>query len=380
MAIMEKLLLSASRYLASSGHGVAVLIGGIFSILACVLSGIQIRQHKRNWTHPPSQRHVVRILYMVPIYAISAWGSLTFLNLSSYIDFVRGVYEAFVIYTFMILLTKYLGGHNGVVEVSGRWNSRGCCERGADFLHAGIALRCRAHPAVRLYELLADYCFPRAVFVFCCQWMKYKAPQPWPSPMCCLKPVVPDSKYLYYLKYGALQYTILTPICSLSSVVLTYFGAYEDGVIAYDNGYPYIAFVVNMSQIISLYCLVWLYVVMKNELMPFGPLAKFMVVKAVVFATFWQGVGLAMAAKLGWITQTDNFSVGEVQVGLQDFLVCIEMFLGQRRQAERQTRAGRADALPKHSHCLLCSLLCLQPHASTSTRSVLRRTVTAPCV
>ena len=250
------------------GHWVAVLIGGIFAMLACVLSAIQIRSHWKHWTHPSSQKHVVRILYMVPIYALSAWGSLTFLNLSSYIDFVRGVYEAFVIYTFMILLTKYLGGHNGVVE-----------------------------------------------------WMKYKGRQPWPSPMCCLKPVVPDSRYLYYLKYGALQYTISMPLCSLAAVVLTSFGAYEDGVIAYNNGYPYIAFIMNCSQLVSLYCLVWLYVCLKNELAPFGPLAKFMVVKAVVFATFWQGVGLAIAASQGWLKATDNFSVGEVQVGLQDFLV-----------------------------------------------------------
>jgi len=260
--------------LSSWAHGLAVLIGGIFSMLACVLSFIQIRSHKRNWTHPPSQKHVVRILYMVPIYAISAWGSLTFLNLSAYIDFVRGVYEAYVIWTFMLLLTKYLGGHNGVVE-----------------------------------------------------WMKYKPPQAWPSPMCCLKPVVPDSRFLYYLKYGALQYTILTPICSLAAVILTYFGAFEDGVIEATNGYPYIAFVLNASQLVSLYCLVWLYVCMKNELMPFGPLAKFMVVKAVVFATFWQGIGLAFAARFGWLEATDEFSVGEVQVGMQDFLVCIEMFI-----------------------------------------------------
>ena len=120
---------------------------------------------------------------------------------------MRGVYEAFVIYTFMILLTKYLGGHNGVVE-----------------------------------------------------WMKYKPPQPWPSPLCCLKPVIPNSTYLYYLKYGALQYTILTPICSLAAVVLSSFDMFEEGVLEVDNGYPYIAFVMNASQLISLYCLVWLYV------------------------------------------------------------------------------------------------------------------------
>jgi len=95
---------------------VAISIGGVFSFLATVLSIIQIRAHYRNWVHPPSQRCVVRILMMVPVYSISAWLSLVFLQYSLYIDFVRMCYEAFVIYTFMILLTKYLGGHNGVVE------------------------------------------------------------------------------------------------------------------------------------------------------------------------------------------------------------------------------------------------------------------------
>lgn len=258
----------------SHSHAIAVLVGGIFALLACILSAVQVRNHWKHWTHPPSQKLVVRILYMVPIYAASALGSLTFLNLSSYIDFARGIYEAFVIYTFMILLTKYLGGHNGVVE-----------------------------------------------------WMKHKPPQRWPFPLGFLKPVKPDSRYLYYLKYGALQYTILTPITSLAAVVLTSFGAFEDGVIEVDNGYPYIVFLVNCSQLISLYCLIWLYVCLKNELAPFQPLYKFMVVKAVVFLTFWQGVALAVMARFGWLHNTPNFSIGEVQVGMQDFLVCIEMFL-----------------------------------------------------
>lgn len=75
--------------------------------------------------------------------------------------------------------------------------------------------------------------------------MKYKLPQPWPEPLCCLKKVQPDSRYLYHLKYGALQYAILQPITAVAAVVLTKFGVYEDGVISATNGYPYIAFVVN---------------------------------------------------------------------------------------------------------------------------------------
>jgi hypothetical protein len=74
-------------------HGVAIGIGGLFSFLACVLSYVQIKQHYAHWVHPPSQRCVVRILFMVPVYSISAWLSLTFIKYSLYIDFIRMCYE-----------------------------------------------------------------------------------------------------------------------------------------------------------------------------------------------------------------------------------------------------------------------------------------------
>src|SRR5687767_14821819 len=45
--------------------------------------------------------------------------------------------------------------------------------------------------------------------------------------------------------------------------------AQGDGIIAADRGYAYITFLVNMSQLLALYTLVWLYVILKNELLPF---------------------------------------------------------------------------------------------------------------
>ena len=128
---------------ASMEHGIAVGIGGLFSFLACVLSYIQIKAHYAHWVHPPSQRCVVRILFMVPVYSISAWLSLTFIKYSLYIDFIRMCYEAFVIYTFMILLTKYLGGHNGVVEwMKTKSATRTHCSTSAGYPHFLLLLRC----------------------------------------------------------------------------------------------------------------------------------------------------------------------------------------------------------------------------------------------
>jgi hypothetical protein len=46
-----------------------------------------------------------------------------------------------------------------------------------------------------------------------------------------------------------------------------------------------------------------------------------------VYCVIRQGVVLALAVKWGILTATTNFDVGELQVGVQDFLVCIEMFI-----------------------------------------------------
>ena len=48
------------------------------------------------------------------------------------------------------------------------------------------------------------------------------------------------------------------------------------------------------AQFWALYCLVLFYRGVKYELAPIRPISKFLVVKAVVFLTYWQGVGIAI--------------------------------------------------------------------------------------
>uniref|UniRef100_A0A803M8P7 Uncharacterized protein n=1 Tax=Chenopodium quinoa TaxID=63459 RepID=A0A803M8P7_CHEQI len=62
------------------------------------------------------------------------------------------------------------------------------------------------------------------------------------------------------------------------------------------------------------------YNVTHEKLKPIKPLAKFISFKAIVFATWWQGVGIVLLCTLGVLPKD-----GIVQTGLQDFLICIEM-------------------------------------------------------
>lgn len=54
---------------------------------------------------------------------------------------------------------------------------------------------------------------------------------------------------------------------------------------------------------------------------PFG-------LQAVVFFSFWQSVLINMAARLGLITPAEfsTYDTDDVAAGLQNFLICLEMF------------------------------------------------------
>jgi hypothetical protein len=252
-----------------------------FCLLACGLSFYQIFTHRNNLVHPKSQKWVVRIIWMVPIYAFTSWCSMIFLRLGIYFEFLRSIYEAYVLYSFLLLLTKYVGGHKGAVRMIE--------EEG---------------------QLLTEF--------------------PWPFNK-CFAPVKPDSAFLWKLKYSVMQYTVVVPICALVTLITNYYDVYYNGSFRLDGGYTYVSFFINNSQMIALYGLVWMYVVLHKSLEPFNPMHKFLVVKAVVFFTFWQSIGLSLLGYMGFFTafevEGDIITQEEIQVGFQNFLICLEMFV-----------------------------------------------------
>jgi len=76
----------------------------------------QVAMHTEYYTRPRLQRHVIRILWMVPIYSLDAWFALRFKDARGYLDPVREIYEAYVIYNFYAYLTNYLEDELGVPD------------------------------------------------------------------------------------------------------------------------------------------------------------------------------------------------------------------------------------------------------------------------
>ena len=56
----------------------AWLIAGLFVLLAVPVTVYEVAMHLENFSRPRLQIYVIRILWMVPIYAVDAWLALRF--------------------------------------------------------------------------------------------------------------------------------------------------------------------------------------------------------------------------------------------------------------------------------------------------------------
>jgi hypothetical protein len=252
---------------------------GAFVCITLIMSTKLIYDHLTNWYMPDVQKYVVRILYMVPLYAIQSWLSLRFHNARIYIDVVRDLYEAYVIQSFMYFLMELLGGEDTLVQILQEKDP-----------HYGIHLG------------FVRFIIPKWEMGF---------------------------EFMANCKHGVLQYVVLKALGSISTATLEMLGMFHEGEFSWFSAYIYISFIINLSQMWALYCLVKFYHATHDNLaspVNWKPLGKFLCIKLVVFFTWWQGVAIAVLKSYDLIGDVGQWDVDDVANGLQDYLICIEMF------------------------------------------------------
>eukprot|EP00744_Colponema_vietnamica_P020466 GILI01029084.1.p1 GENE.GILI01029084.1~~GILI01029084.1.p1 ORF type:complete len:243 (+),score=26.30 GILI01029084.1:44-730(+) len=130
------------------------------------------------------------------------------------------------------------------------------------------------------------------------------------------------------MKFSLVQYMILRPLLTVITVPLYFTGNYKEGDFdPQGNAYLYLALIQNASVFFGFTSLVYFYFACKEFLQPYKPGMKFVVVKAVVFMCFWQGIFIAVLNHFHVIPHTQYWTSDDVGVGLQNFIVCIEMFI-----------------------------------------------------
>lgn len=212
---------------------------------------------------------------MVPIYAASSWAAVESLTAAFYLDPLRDIYEAFTIYTFLQLLINFLGGERSLI----------------------IMMHGRA---------------PKS--------------HPWPLNLCFSKVDISDPHTFLMIKRGILQYAYLKPILAVATIIMKSTHTYQEGYISVTSGYLWSGILYNISITVCLYALAIFWLCMAQDLAPFRPMPKFLCIKLIIFASYWQGLFLSILQFLGAIpNDVPGYTADNLAAAIQDALICFEM-------------------------------------------------------
>ena len=385
-----------------------LFLSGVFCLLSVIVGIYEVYLHLTNFHKPRLQRHLVKVLLMVPIYAIDAactvkWPGLT----ETYLGALRSLWEALTIYSFYMFVYEYLqvqavaqlihdemnpdldsmrlstSSHDDELPETG--SGAGLATVGAEPSHRTASHQRKSSvddsaeeyqamlgdlrqgneswATVRLVQKLqrtpapsissrhednvekygpagagqglTDHIFPFNGFC-----------GPKEKRSCRLKPWE-GAKFLARCKHGVLQYVVLQVLCTVILVVTSRISCpkapahtmncYNESNPNPKYAYFWTTLILNFSQAWALYCLMYCYSVTKVILRPIKPLGKFLCIKLVVFATFWQQLAFTIA---GWADMlpawTGMFVEATAGTGedpkvlesnaLQAALICLEMF------------------------------------------------------
>ncbi|KAJ3287819.1 hypothetical protein HDU79_005386 [Rhizoclosmatium sp. JEL0117] len=251
---------------------------GLFALVAVVASSVLIAFHLRNWSRPPLQRHIVRILFMVPSYAVCAFVSYRFPDAALYINLYRDLYEGFAVYSFFNLCLLYLGHTWDQQRESMRTSERGVGRK-----------RC-------------------------------------PPPLCCFTYDPKHPRFLVYCKLGICQLLVMRSLTCIGTLLLDYWNLFCPESMSPKFGHVYIVILNLASMGLSMFTLLSFYLAVHHDLPPGRPIYQFLAIKLVLFISYLQSFILAVLVALGYLQGNgEEWTTGEVVNAVASFLTCVEM-------------------------------------------------------
>lgn len=272
-------------------HHVGWIVATLFTIVATVASFWLVDKHLQWYTNKREQRYIVRLLFMVPIYAFISLASYFWWSHATPLLLIRDAYESTVLTAFFYLLLVYLSPDPD--------------EQRRIFVKHGLSRQADLE-ATRRGEKLKKWVFP----------LNFIAWKP-----------ADGLLFLQAMKWGVLQYCVLRPTTTLAAVVLEYMGLYCEESWGLGWGHIYIVVIVSLSVTVAMYCLIQLYVSVAPLLKPHKPLLKLFAIKAVVFLTFWQATFLSVLSMLGVVKDTKYMTSEDINIGIGALLETFEMML-----------------------------------------------------
>lgn len=89
-------------------HQLGLIISAVFGLISVFIAFFLVFQHATRYLKPFEQKHIIRILLMIPIYSTVSFLSYLHYKHAVYYQVLRDCYEAFAIASFFTLMCHYI--------------------------------------------------------------------------------------------------------------------------------------------------------------------------------------------------------------------------------------------------------------------------------
>ncbi|OAA58328.1 hypothetical protein ISF_06867 [Cordyceps fumosorosea ARSEF 2679] len=267
-------------------HELARIIGAACTLIAVMLSVYLAWMHALHYTKPREQRYIIRILFMVPVYAISSFLQIQWYRHAIYFQVISDCYEAFAIASFFALLCHYV----------------------APDLHSQKEFFRNMRP-------VKPWVMPVNWFAACCGGQR----GPWRTPKSGLT-------WFNINWIGVYQYCFVRVAMTVSAVVSQYFEKYCESSNSPIFAHIWIIVLNALAVTVAMFCLIQVYVQLKEPLKEQKLLIKIVAIKLVVFLSFWQASAISVGTSTLHIVHANKvLAYPDIKVGIPALLLCVEM-------------------------------------------------------
>ncbi|KAJ2990236.1 hypothetical protein NUW58_g3053 [Xylaria curta] len=289
-------------------HELALIIAGGSTIIAYIVSFYLIWQHALNYTKPREQKQyapssrikpmavaqliddsIIRILFMVPIYATSSFLSLWYYWHAVYYRVISEAYEAFAIASFFALM----------------------CHLVAPDLH-------EQKQFFRQLQPIKPWLIPLNWFAKCCGGERGC----WRTPKSGLT-------WFNIIWIGVYQYCFIRVAMTIVAVVTQHFDRYCESSNSPVFAHVWVIAIEAVAVTIAMYCLLQYYSQFRQPLSEHKLGLKVLAIKLVVFLSFWQTIAISLATSSTFhlVSANETLAYPDLKVGIPSLLLCIEMAL-----------------------------------------------------
>ncbi|KAL2010382.1 hypothetical protein VTN00DRAFT_6189 [Thermoascus crustaceus] len=265
-------------------HNLGLIICAAFAITAIGVSVVLIMCHATHYSLPREQRHIIRILFMVPVYSTVAWLSFYYYRHAVYFEVMGNCYEAFTISAFFTLLCHYI----------------------APDLHSQKEYFRGIKPKKWLWPV---------------NWLERfwgGETGPWRTPRSGLT-------WFNIIWTGVFQYCLVRVLMTIVSVATQTVDLYCEESLNPAFSHIWVLVIESICVSIAMYCLVQFYVQLKDDISQYQPFLKIVSIKLVIFLSFWQTTLISFLTSSGAIKPTKRIYAQDLKIGIPNLLICIEM-------------------------------------------------------